>query len=171
MLPNSNPLIPASGFRIPNFQWIPDFLPGFRKTMSDSAFLMALHGAIKCSQKILNLGRAKDYNAGLCGWQGSQRPYHLRDPRLTVKTKTKALHTVYTGLPVFLSEAKMKFFDTAEKCLQFPGCTSLNLPNKFYYSYRASFFLCVEHEQRMCEFSITMFFGFQSRVHISTQLS
>ena len=32
-----------------------------------------------------------------------------------------------------IPEAVMNFFDTAEKCQQFPGCKSLNLPSKFYF--------------------------------------
>ena len=41
----------------------------------------------------------------------------------------KPLHTLYTGLPVFLTEAKMNLFETTEN----PDCMGRNLPNECYF--------------------------------------
>ena len=39
---------------------------------------------------------------------------HVLRKALEFEVKNKTLHTVYTGLPVFLTEVKMDFFDTME---------------------------------------------------------
>ena len=49
--------------------------------------------------------------------------------------KQDAVHRVYwvTFKAVFMAVAKIHFFDTKEKFLQFPDFTSLNLPSKSFF--------------------------------------